>query len=34
MIIFASLEDRYNNYVTHATALGWEIKSFDEWLNS
>ena len=29
-----SLEDRYAIYVEQATQLGWEVKSFDEWLNS
>lgn len=29
-----SLQDRYNIYVAQATALGWYVKSFDEWLNS
>jgi hypothetical protein len=29
-----TLEDRYEIYVTQARALGWEIKSFDEWLDS
>jgi len=30
----ASLEDRYAIYCEQARQLGWEIKSFDEWLNS
>jgi hypothetical protein len=25
---------RYEIYVTNAEALGWIVKSFDEWLNS
>jgi len=29
-----TLEDRYAIYVEQARSLGWEIKSFDEWLNS
>jgi hypothetical protein len=28
------LEARYNVYVECAKKLGWEVKSFDEWLNS
>ncbi len=28
-----NLEMRYEIYVTNAEALGWTIKSFDEWLN-
>jgi hypothetical protein len=27
-------EMRYEIYVTNAEALGWYVKSFDEWLNS
>lgn len=30
----ATLRDRYEIYVHQATQLGWEVKSFDEWLNS
>ena len=29
-----TLQDRYNNYVIQAESLGWEVKSFDEWLDS
>jgi len=29
-----SLEDRYAIYVRCATDLGWQIKTFEEWLNS
>jgi len=29
-----TLQDRYAVYVAQATALGWPVKSFDEWLNS
>lgn len=29
-----SLKDRYNIYVRCATDLGWQVKSFEEWLNS
>ena len=29
-----ALIDRYNTYVACAESLGWEIKTFDEWLNS
>lgn len=29
-----TLEERYAIYVEQAEALGWPIKSFDEWLNS
>jgi len=29
-----TLEDRYAIYCEQARALGWTIKSFDEWLNS
>lgn len=28
------LADEYAIYSTHARALGWAVKSFDEWLNS
>ena len=28
------LIDRYNIYVACAKSLGWEVKTFDEWLNS
>ena len=28
------LEDEYEIYVKCAEDLGWEVKSFDEWLNS
>jgi hypothetical protein len=27
-----TLEDEYLNYVAEAEVLGWEIKTFDEWL--
>jgi len=29
-----SNEDEYRVYVAHAAALGWPIKSYEEWLNS
>lgn len=29
-----SLQDRYDIYVAQAQALGWPVKTFDEWLNS
>lgn len=29
-----SLEDRYAVYAEQARQLGWEVKSFDEWLSS
>lgn len=29
-----TLRDRYEIYVYQATQLGWEVKTFDEWLNS
>ncbi|RUE86389.1 hypothetical protein IPC1135_29940 [Pseudomonas aeruginosa] len=29
-----TLQDRYAIYVEQAKQLGWEIKSFEEWLNS
>ena len=29
-----TLKQRYEIYVEQARQLGWEIKSFDEWLNS
>lgn len=29
-----TLRDRYNIYVAQAEALGWYVKSFEEWLNS
>ncbi len=30
----STLRDRYEIYVEQATQLGWEIKTYDEWLNS
>lgn len=30
----STLQERYQLYVEQATALGWYVKSFDEWLNS
>ncbi len=29
-----NLRSRYEIYVAQATALGWVVKTFDEWLNS
>jgi len=29
-----TLEERYEIYCEQARSLGWEIKTFDEWLNS
>lgn len=29
-----NLYDRYLVYVAQAESLGWEVKTFDEWLNS
>lgn len=29
-----TLRMRYEIYVTNAKALGWYVKTFDEWLNS
>ena len=29
-----TLRDRYEIYVQQAKSLGWEVKTFDEWLNS
>ena len=29
-----SLQDRYDIYVAQAQALGWPVKTFDEWMNS
>jgi hypothetical protein len=29
-----NLQQRYEIYVAQATALGWPVKTFDEWLNS
>jgi hypothetical protein len=29
-----TLKQRYEIYVECATALGWKIKTFDEWLNN
>lgn len=29
-----SLKDRYEIYVAQATALGWRVKTFAEWLDS
>lgn len=29
-----TLEERYAIYVEQAKALGWPVKTFDEWLNS
>ena len=28
------LKDRYENYVSCAESLGWQIKTFEEWCNS
>ena len=27
-------QDEYDIYVTNAQALGWEVKSYDEWLSN
>lgn len=27
-------DDEYQIYVANAEALGWEVKTYDEWLNS
>lgn len=32
--VLMSLEERYAIYVEQAKKLGWQIKTFDEWLNS
>ena len=29
-----SLQDRYDIYVAQAQALGWPVKTFDEWMES
>lgn len=29
-----TLRDRYNIYVECAKKLGWELKTFEQWLNS
>ena len=29
-----TLFERYQLYVANAEALGWPVKTFDEWLNS
>lgn len=29
-----TLRDRYEIYVTQAKALGWPIKTYEEWLGS
>lgn len=29
-----TLEDEYNNYVALATAMGWVVKDFEEWLGA
>ncbi len=29
-----TLQNRYQIYVACAESLGWEIKTFEEWLNS
>lgn len=29
-----TLQDEYNIYKTAAEENGWEVKTFDEWLNS
>lgn len=29
-----SLQERYNVYVASAQSLGWEVKTFEEWLES
>jgi hypothetical protein len=28
-----SLRDRYNIYAAQVAALGWYVKTFEEWLN-
>jgi hypothetical protein len=32
--MFGRLEDEYEIYVENARSLGWEVRTFDEWLNS
>jgi len=32
--MFGKLKDEYAIYEVNAKNLGWQIKSFDEWLNS
>ncbi len=32
--MFGKLKDEYAIYETNASALGWRVKSFNEWLNS
>jgi len=32
--MFGKLKDEYVIYETNASALGWRVKSFNEWLNS
>ena len=32
--MFGKLKDEYAIYEVNAKDLGWQIKSFDEWLNS
>lgn len=29
-----SLREQYDNYVVQATELGWDVKTFAEWLHS
>jgi hypothetical protein len=29
-----TLKDRYEVYVRSASDLGWEVKTFEQWLNS
>jgi len=30
--VIMSLDDRYQIYVTQAEALGWDVLTFEEWL--
>ena len=32
--MFGKLKDEYAIYETNASALGWRVKPFNEWLNS
>lgn len=32
--VTATLRERYDVYQTQAESLGWDVKDFDEWLNS
>ena len=31
--VSGALSDRYDAYVANAEALGWQVKTFEEWLS-